>query len=79
MPGHGDEAESIFGWLAEAISRDTYVNIMDQYRPTYEVGATYKDGSQKYRDIGRRPDSQELANARAAARAAGLWRIDERW
>ena len=38
MPGQSAEAEAIFRWLAKEVSRDTYVNIMGQYRPTYEVG-----------------------------------------
>ena len=38
MPGQSDEAAEIFRWLAEEISPDTYLNIMGQYRPEYEVG-----------------------------------------
>jgi putative pyruvate formate lyase activating enzyme len=79
MPGQTDEAAAIFGWLADELSRDTYVNIMGQYRPDYEVGQLAADGSRKYADIARRPTADEIAAARAAARAAGLWRFDERW
>ncbi len=43
MPGQLDEASSIFRWLAEEISPDTYVNIMGQYRPAYEVGRLAED------------------------------------
>ena len=44
MPGLLDETRAIFAWLAEALSPDTYVNIMGQYRPAYEVGAIERTG-----------------------------------
>jgi putative pyruvate formate lyase activating enzyme len=80
MPGQSAEAVAIFRWLAEEVSADTYVNIMGQYRPEYEVGQIAGDGaSAKYAEIDRRPAGEELERARAAARNAGLWRFDERW
>jgi putative pyruvate formate lyase activating enzyme len=80
MPGQSAEAESIFHWLAEELSPDTYVNIMGQYRPEYEVGQIAGDGlAPKYAEIDRQPARDELERARAAARRAGLWRLDERW
>jgi putative pyruvate formate lyase activating enzyme len=79
MPGQSAEAEAIFHWLAEELSPDTYVNIMGQYRPEYEVGQIARDGvALKYSEIGRRPEWEELDRAREAARRAGLWRFDER-
>ena len=79
MPGQSAEAEAIFGWLAEELSPDTYVNIMGQYRPEYEVGQIARDGvALKYPEIGRRPEWEELERAHEAARRAGLWRFDER-
>jgi uncharacterized Fe-S radical SAM superfamily protein PflX len=55
-------------------------NIMGQYRPGYEVGQIAGEGlPAKYAEIDRRPASEELERARAAARQAGLWRFDERW
>jgi putative pyruvate formate lyase activating enzyme len=80
MPGQSAEAEAIFRWLAEEVSPDTYVNIMGQYRPEYEVGQIAGDGlPAKYAEIDRPPAGEELERARAAARRAGLWRFDERW
>ena len=79
MPGQSEEATAIFRWLANDVSPDTYVNIMDQYRPEYEVGDIARDGEKKYAEINRRPDPDELQGARQAARDAGLWRFDERW
>jgi putative pyruvate formate lyase activating enzyme len=76
MPGQEDEAKAIFAWLAQALSPDTYLNIMAQYRPQFQVGVS--DLKNKYRDIDRRPRRQELSAACAAARAAGLWRFDQR-
>jgi len=74
MPHHVDDASKIFKWLAEEISQDTYVNIMDQYRPQHQVGGC----GGKYDAIDRRPSAGELDRAFAAARQAGLWRFDER-
>jgi putative pyruvate formate lyase activating enzyme len=74
MPGLVDEAAAIMAWLAQAVSPDTYVNIMGQYRPEHRV-----PGSDRYADIDRRPTAEEVEAVREAARAAGLWRFDERW
>ncbi|MDH3746519.1 MAG: radical SAM protein [Acidobacteriota bacterium] len=76
MPGQLDETEAIFAWLAE-LSPDTYVNVMSQYRPQYEVGQITQDGRSRYAEIDRRPDT-DLGRARAAALRSGLWRFDER-
>jgi putative pyruvate formate lyase activating enzyme len=80
MPGQANEAESIFGWLAEGVSPDTYVNIMGQYRPEYEVGQISGNGLlRRHEEINRRPEPDEIAHAFDAARRAGLWRFDQRW
>ena len=76
MPGQTDEAQAIFEWLADEVSPDTYVNIMAQYRPAYQVGAA--DTKRKYTDINRQPYRQEMKSAYEAARNAGLWRFDQR-
>ena len=78
MPGQLEEARSIFAWLA-ALSPDTYVNVMGQYRPEYEVGGIARGGAPRYGGLDRRPDAGEVGAAVAAARAAGLRRLDERW
>jgi putative pyruvate formate lyase activating enzyme len=82
MPGQLEETRAIFGWLADTLSPDTYVNIMGQYRPAYEVGsiaaAGRRDaGSVRYGEINRPPTPRELREAYEAARAAGLWRFDK--
>jgi putative pyruvate formate lyase activating enzyme len=78
MPGLVEEAAAIFQWLASALSADTYVNIMSQYRPEHEVGSVADGGRKRYEEINRRPSPSELEEAYAAARRAGLWRFDER-
>jgi len=72
MPGMLDETREIMGFLA-GLSRDTYVNIMDQYYPAW------KATTPAFREINRRISPQELEEAFALARAAGLWRFDRRW
>lgn len=75
MPGQTDEAAEIFKWLAEELSVDTYVNIMGQYRPDFQVGTADKKG--KYTDINRQPYVEELRAAYDAAYEAGLTRLDK--
>ena len=76
MPEQTDEAAQIFNWLAAELSPDTYVNIMGQYRPQFQVGDSDTKG--KYTDINRAPSSAEMQAAREAAYHAGLFRLDER-
>jgi putative pyruvate formate lyase activating enzyme len=70
MPGLLDETRAIFAFLADEVSRDTYVNIMGQYRPEYRAA--------EYPEIARRPTELEMRTAHAHAVAAGLHRFDER-
>ena len=78
MPGQEDEAAAIFRWLAEELSPDTWVNVMAQYRPDYQVPSKRTGrGALKFADIDRRP-GREIERAYAAARAAGLYRFDQR-
>ncbi len=55
MPGELEETRSIMGFLADEISRDTYVNVMGQYHPAGLVSA------RKYAEINRRTTPEELA------------------
>ncbi len=74
MPDSLDETSAIVQWLAERLGSDTYLNVMDQYRPEGRV----------LRERGRWPalargiSRDEAAAAVTAARAAGLHRLDER-
>jgi len=77
MPGALDETREICRWLAEELSPDTYVNIMGQYHPEYEVGQIAGDEN-RYPEINRRTSLAEMERAYQMAREAGLWRFDER-
>jgi putative pyruvate formate lyase activating enzyme len=72
MPGAVDDAAEICRFLALEVSPDTYVNLMDQYFPAGSV----REG--RHPELTRRALGAELEEARARARAAGLWRFDRR-
>ena len=57
-------------FLAKEISPDTYVNVMDQYRPCYRASA--------FPELNRRITNDEHRAAVLAVTAAGLHRLDER-
>lgn len=63
--------QEIVRFLAEEISRNTYLNIMDQYRPTYKAHL--------YPEINRRITSKEYQEAVDMASKAGLHRLDKRF
>ena len=73
MPGMLEDTREIMRFLA-GLSKDTYVNVMDQYYPAYRAKS-----EEKFRDINRRVFHAEMNGAFAQARAAGLWRFDTRW
>lgn len=82
MPGKEQEGIEIVRWLAENVSRDMMVHIMEQYFPRAHVGKpsrASKDGEAKvrYADINRAVDLKEVASVTQAAREAGLWRFIE--
>lgn len=60
----------IVRFLAKEISPRTYLNVMSQYRPTYQA--------HNYPAIDRRATSEELQEAVDLALKAGLTRLDER-
>lgn len=81
MPAQLDESREIFRFLS-GLSRDTFVNIMGQYRPSYEVGTGVLSGRDagaiRYEEVNRTLTAAELEAAYEAAREAGLWRFDRR-
>lgn len=84
MPGKEDEGVEIMKWLANSISRDTFVNIMEQYHPDAYVGKRKRSLSHqggvdevRYEDINRAAHDDEISVVRKAARDAGLWRFAE--
>ena len=74
MPGALDETAEILRWLAEELSPDTYVNVMDQYRPE---GRVLRE-PHRFPELTRPLRASDHQAALAHARAAGLRRIDER-
>lgn len=79
MPGQLEESRRIFAWIANELSPDSYVNVMGQYRPDHQVGQIARDRvSTKFPEINRPTSRDELAAAVAAARTAGLSRLDAR-
>jgi putative pyruvate formate lyase activating enzyme len=74
MPDALEDAAAIYRWLATEISPDTYVNVMDQYRPEGSVLRS----PDKYPELGRTLNQGEHEAALEAARGAGLRRIDVR-
>ena len=79
MPGQLDELSAICQWIAAELDEDTYINIMGQYQPQYQVGDDSAAAKRRYDEIDRLPRTAELDNAFECARRAGLWRLDERW
>jgi putative pyruvate formate lyase activating enzyme len=57
-------------FLSEEISPNTYLNLMDQYRPSYKA--------HNYPELNRRLTNQEYQRAVDLALSAGLKRLDER-
>jgi putative pyruvate formate lyase activating enzyme len=60
----------IISFLAEKVSHDTYLNLMDQYRPAYKA--------HEYPPLNRRITAEEYQNAIDMAHTAGLTRLDKR-
>lgn len=72
MPGCLDETRAILEWVADELGTDTYVNLMDQYRPAAKVCG------ERYPEINRPTQGGEFRAALAHARQLGLHRLDER-
>jgi len=68
LPGGTAGTEEVLAFLAGEISRETYVNLMDQYRPCYRAD--------EYPEIDRPLTAGEYAAALAAAARLGLTRLD---
>ncbi|HOB76543.1 MAG TPA: radical SAM protein [Phycisphaerae bacterium] len=73
MPGLLEESRRVFEWLG-GLSRDTFVNIMGQYRP--EGFVRHGGRQERFAAINRRPTQEEIRTAFVFARQAGLWRFD---
>jgi putative pyruvate formate lyase activating enzyme len=68
LPENLAGTDLILTFLAEEVSRDTYLNLMDQYRPCY--------CADRHPPLDRRLTAAEFQRARKWAKAAGLKRLD---
>ncbi len=68
MPGNAGGTKDIITWIAENLPKDSYLNIMSQYRPMYKAF--------DYPEIARRIISREYDEAVAHAKAMGLTSLD---
>jgi putative pyruvate formate lyase activating enzyme len=70
MPQRLAGTEETFAWIAAHLSRDTYINVMDQYRP---CGQAHQHPS-----LSRRILTAEYEEALQIAERYGLHRLDQR-
>ena len=68
MPNRVSGSRAVIDWIAANLPKDTYVNIMSQYRPMYRA--------RDYPEIARRLSRREYAEVRDYARQAGLTNLD---
>jgi putative pyruvate formate lyase activating enzyme len=70
LPNRISGTDSVLRFLADEISPDTYLNLMDQYRPCYRA--------EERPEIDRPVTSNEFREALDGARRYGLTRLDRR-
>ena len=68
MPNNVSNTDKVTQWIADNLSKSTYVNIMAQYRPMYKAF--------NYPKIDRRLTRKEFKQAIKWAREAGLTNLD---
>jgi putative pyruvate formate lyase activating enzyme len=66
LPNRIAHSGNVLRFIAEELSRDSYVNIMDQYRPCYRAGS--------YPELRRGITGDEFAGVLSLARSLGLHR-----
>ena len=70
LPGNLAGSQQIITFLADQISQNTYLNVMDQYRPAYRA--------HQYPELNRRIRASEYQIIIEWARQAGLHNLDQR-
>ena len=68
MPSNISGTKEVIDWIAKNLPKDTYLNLMSQYRPMYRAF--------EYPEISRKITRKEHAEAIYWARAAGLTNLD---
>jgi putative pyruvate formate lyase activating enzyme len=72
LPENFAGSDSVLPWIAENISRDSYVNIMNQYHPSWHTQSDWI--SSFFQSVGRRITSDEYIYAIRCALDSGLHR-----
>jgi putative pyruvate formate lyase activating enzyme len=70
LPGDLSNTERVLRFLATEISAETYLNLMDQYHPSYHA--------REHPPLDRRLTPEEYGSALEMAERAGLRRLDQR-
>jgi len=68
MPNRVGGSKAVVQWIGDNLPKDTYLNLMSQYRPHYKAG--------EYPDINRRITRDEYGEVIYWAREAGLTNLD---
>jgi putative pyruvate formate lyase activating enzyme len=68
MPNNVGGTKQVIQWIAENLPKDTYFNIMSQYRPMYKAS--------EYPEISRPINRKEYASAVQYAKGVGLTNLD---
>jgi len=68
MPSGVSGTKEVIEWIAKNLPKDTYLNIMSQYTPTYKA--------HEYPAIARRITREEYSEAIRVARQAGLTNVE---
>ena len=71
LPGNLAGSEQVLSFIAREVSIDTYINIMEQYRPCHRANEVPQ--------LTRRITRQEHEAVLQTARELGLWRLDGYW
>ncbi len=68
MPNNVGGTKKVIEWVAENLPKETYLNLMSQYRPVYKAF--------EYPEISRKITREEYSKAVGWARSAGLTNLD---
>ena len=68
MPNNVSGTKDVIEWIARNLPKDTYLNLMSQYRPLYKA--------MDYPEISRRITREEYAEAITMAKSAGLTNLE---
>jgi putative pyruvate formate lyase activating enzyme len=68
MPNNVSGTKEVIDWVAENLPKDTYLNLMSQYRPMYKAF--------EYPEISRTISRKEYEDVINWAKAAGLTNLD---